>query len=81
VNGAVETSAAIPVVRWPERLRDFRLLSRSEPYPAVGSPWACFTCFLRNPFYCVLHVLDSTERAYPITERVRFLAHLFNLTI
>jgi hypothetical protein len=32
-------------------------------------------------FYCVLHVFDYTERAYPITEHFRFLAHLFNLTI
>lgn len=32
-------------------------------------------------FYCMLHVFDNTERAYPITEHFRFLAHLFNLTI
>jgi hypothetical protein len=32
-------------------------------------------------FYCLLHVFDYTERAYPITEHFRFLAHLFNLTI
>jgi hypothetical protein len=30
-------------------------------------------------FYCLLHVFDYTERAYPITEHFRFLAHLFNL--
>jgi hypothetical protein len=32
-------------------------------------------------FYCLLHVFDYTERAYPIKEHFRYLAHLFNLTI
>ncbi len=31
-------------------------------------------------FYCLLHVFDYTERAYPITEHFRFLAHLFDFT-
>lgn len=31
-------------------------------------------------FYCLLHVFDYTDRAYPITEHFRFVAHLFNLT-
>jgi hypothetical protein len=32
-------------------------------------------------FYCLLHVFDYTERTYPVTEHLRFFAHLFNLNI
>jgi hypothetical protein len=35
VNGAVEASAGIPTVAWPQRLANFRLIPRIETYPAV----------------------------------------------
>jgi len=35
VNGAVEATAGIPAVAWPQRLAKFRIIPRIETYPAV----------------------------------------------
>jgi hypothetical protein len=30
-------------------------------------------------FFCILHVFDYVNRTYPLSEHLRFFAHLFNL--
>jgi hypothetical protein len=56
-------------------------MRKRGPAPSGVLRGRVLPAFCVTLFYCVLHVFDYTERAYPITEHFRFLAHLFNLTI
>jgi hypothetical protein len=56
-------------------------MRRRGPAPSGFLRGRVLPAFCVVLFYCVLHVFDYTERAYPISEHFRFLAHLFNLTI
>jgi len=55
-------------------------MRRRHPAPAGFLRARVVPAFCVITFYCVLRIFDYTDRAYPIQEHFRFLAHLFNLS-
>lgn len=57
-------------------------ISQLRPRRVEDSSWIrgrLVPAFCVVSFYCILSIFDYTDRAYPIREHFRFLAHLFNL--